>query len=75
MRRWDDSQYEVLFRDNPPTEPLAPTTDECAALGRSLGRTPKAIRSQWDDGRSLVLGQVNDAASGLRDYLMRRGCI
>ena len=71
MRRWDERQYEALFRDNP-TEPRAPTADECAALGRSLGRTPKAIRSQWD-GRSLVLGHVNDAASGLRDYLVRRG--
>jgi hypothetical protein len=73
MRRWDESQYEALFRNNPPTQPRAPTGDECAALARSLGRTSEAIRSQWDDGRSVVLGQVNDAASGLRDYLVQRG--
>jgi hypothetical protein len=73
MRRWSEREYEALFRDSPPTEPRAPTTDDCAALSRSLGRTSKAIRSQWDDGRSLVLGHANDAASGLRDYLVRRG--
>jgi hypothetical protein len=70
MRRWDERQYDVLFGDHPPTEPQAPTADECAVLGRSLGRSSEAIRSQWDDGRSLVLGHATDASSGLRDYLL-----
>jgi hypothetical protein len=73
MRRWSEREYETLFRDHPPTEPLAPIMDECVAIGRSLGRTPKGIRSQWDDGRSLVLGHANDAAGGLRAYLVRCG--
>lgn len=73
MRGWNEGEYEAIFRDNPPTEPYAPTVNECAALGRSLGRTSKAIHSQWDDGRSLILGHKNDAARGLRDYLARRG--
>jgi len=73
VRRWSEREYEALFRDNPPTEPRAPSTGECAALGHSLGRTSDAIRSQWGDDRSLVLGHANDAARELRDYLVRRG--
>jgi len=73
MRTWTDAEYEAIFRDRQPTQPRALTDVECADLGRSLGRTPKAIRSQWDDGRSLVLRRANDASSGLRDYLVRRG--
>lgn len=73
MRTWTDAEYEVIFRERQPTQPLAPTDAECADLGRSLGRTPEAIRSQWADGRSLVLQHANDASSGLRDYLVRRG--
>ena len=74
MANWNEQEYEVLFRDHPPTEAVAPTPDECAAIARALGtHSQKAVASQWDDGRSLVLGHTTDAARPLRDYLVRRG--
>jgi hypothetical protein len=73
VRRWTETEYERLFREHSPTEPHAPSRDECAAIGASLRRTPGAIQGQWDDGRSVVLGQTTAASSGLRDYLVRRG--
>lgn len=71
MRRWTEAEYEELFGKHPPTASRCPTTDECIAMGASLRRTPGAIKAQWDDGRSMVLGQVSAASTGLRDYLMR----
>ena len=73
MERWSDDDYEAIFLGNPPTAAEAPSAPDCDRLGYALGRSPGAIRSQWDDGRSLVLGHANDAAAPLRDYLVRRG--
>jgi hypothetical protein len=73
MRRWSEPEYEGIFRAHPPTQPHAPSQAECEQLGEDLDRSWKAIYSQWDDGRSLVLGQTTAASSGLRDYLVRRG--
>ena len=73
MRRWSESEYELLFRNHPPTDRHAPTATECAGIGSSIGRTAGAIASQWDDGRSLVLGQRNAASAGLAAWLSLRG--
>jgi hypothetical protein len=73
MRRWTESEYRELFREHPPTDARCPAAGECTALGSSLNRTSGAIRSQWNDGRSAVLGQRSAASGGLRDYLVRRG--
>lgn len=69
MGSWTRAEYERLFRDHPPTESHAPTKEEAAAIGTVLGRTTGAIRSQWDDARSLILGSKPDASEQLRDYL------
>ncbi len=73
MHPWTDAEYEALFRDHPPTQPTAPTSAECAELGRTLGRSKGAIQAQWNDGRSLVLGNATAASRPLRDYMVRRG--
>jgi hypothetical protein len=73
MPTWDESKYEILFRDRPPTQPSAPTREECELLGRQLGFSPGAITAQWDDGRSAILHQKSAASRRLRDYLVRRG--
>lgn len=73
MQRWTEREYDVLFAGHPPTQPSRPTAGECDVLGRELGRSPGAIAAQWNDGRSLVLGQVGAASRALRDYLVRRG--
>ena len=73
MADWEIGDYEVLFRDYPPTQPTAPTSGECNALGARLGRSRGAVKAQWDDARSLVLGQENAASEALGDYLRSRG--
>jgi hypothetical protein len=73
VRRWTEAEYEELFREHPPTEAACPTRDESVAMGAGLRRSPGAIKAQWNDGRSLVLGHVSAASVGLRDYLVRRG--
>jgi hypothetical protein len=73
MERWTDDEYEAIFRGRPPTEPEAPSAEETERLADELGRSAGAIRAQWDDARSLVLGQRNAASAALRDYLTRRG--
>ena len=73
MGRWQEAEYELLFRANPPTRALAPTAAQCTVLARQLGRSAGAVLSQWADRRSLVLGHTNSASAGLRDYVVRRG--
>jgi hypothetical protein len=73
MAGWEDRDYPMLFRDYLPTQPIAPTAGECDALGMNLGRSRGAVLAQWNDGRSVVLGQKNAASEQLRDYLRRRG--
>jgi hypothetical protein len=73
VRTWTEAEYEELFGKHPPTASRYPTWDECVAMGAHLRRTPGAIKAQWGDGRSLVLGQVSAASAGLRDYLMQHG--
>lgn len=70
---WTDTDYDRLFRDHPPTEPIAPKGGEAAHLAIDLGRTTGAISAQWNDARSAVLGQKSAASQGLRAYLRRRG--
>ena len=69
----DEAEYEAIFRDHPPTQPTPPARSECESLAAQFGRSPEAISAQWDDGRSLVLGQKTAASARLADYLARRG--
>jgi hypothetical protein len=73
MTAWRRSEYDRLFREHPPTEPTAPNRAEAESIGNELGRTWGGIKSQWDDGRSLILGTKTDASLALRDYLRGRG--
>jgi hypothetical protein len=73
MERWSDDDYEAIFLGGPPTGAEAPSAPDCERLSLALGRSPAAILAQWDDGRSLVLGQRSAASAPLRDYLVRRG--
>jgi hypothetical protein len=75
MSSWARSDYDRLFRDHPPTAPAAPTRAEAEAIGNELGRTLGAIKAQWDDARSLVLGSKSAASEPLRDYLRDRGWV
>jgi hypothetical protein len=73
MAGWENREYDVLFANHPPTEPTAPTADECDALGAQLDRSRGAILAQWDDARSLILGQKSAASEQLGDYVRARG--
>jgi len=75
MRSWEIREYELLFRDRPPTQPTAPTTEECDALGARLGRSRGAVKAQWDDARSVVLCHKSAASAALRDYVRSRGWV
>lgn len=72
MRRWTDGDFARLFRDHPATG-TTPTTAEFAALARELDRTLDAVRSQWHEAHSLVLGSRDHASRPLREYLATRG--
>jgi hypothetical protein len=72
MRRWSESEYEVLFRNHPPIDHWAPDLAECRAIAKVVRRTPDAVLSQWSDARSVVLGHTNDASRSLVDYIQRR---
>jgi hypothetical protein len=73
MAGWEIRGYDVLFADHPPTQSVAPTGAECDALGLQLGRSRGAVKAQWDDARSAVLGSKSEASQPLRDYLRGRG--
>ena len=72
-RGWEIRDYELLFRDRRPTQPTAPTVEECEALGARLDRSRGAVKAQWDDARELVLGSKSAASEALRDYVRSRG--
>jgi len=73
MVSWQIRDYDVLFGDHPPTEPTAPTAQQCDRLGLTLGRSRGAALSQWGDARSVVLGNRSAASQPLCDYLRNRG--
>jgi len=73
MGSWPRKEYDRPFRDHPPTSPHAPSRAEAKAIGDELGRSTGAIVAQWDDARSLILGNKTDASLPLRDYLRDRG--
>ena len=73
MASWTISEYDRLFRNHPPTEPNAPRRDELEVMARETDHSPAAIKAQWDDARSAVLGNKTAASDGLLGYLRRRG--
>jgi hypothetical protein len=72
MRRWNEAEYEVLFRNHPPTSPEAPDLAACRTIARTIRRTPDAVAAQWNDARSAVLGSSIAASQPLIDHLRRR---
>lgn len=73
MRRWNEAEYEVQFRSNPPVMPTPPDLGATRAIARTIGRTPAAVIAQWNDARSAVLGSSTAASSPLIAYLRARG--
>ena len=69
MRRWNEAEYDVLFREHPPTSRHAPDLAACRAIARTIRRTPDAVIAQWNDARSAVLDNSTAASQGLLDYL------
>jgi hypothetical protein len=72
-RGWEEWEYEELFRDDPPTSPTAPDAATCERLARRLDRSTGAVRAQWQDARTMVLGTEGPGSEQLRSYLGRRG--
>jgi hypothetical protein len=71
-QRWTTGDFDILFQANPPTIPTAPTANEARLIARRLVRSTGAVRSQWDDARSLVLGNQTAASRELRTYVQER---
>jgi hypothetical protein len=69
MRRWNEAEYDVLFRHHPPTSSHAPDLGASRAIGRTIDRTPDAVIAQWNDARSAVLGHATAVSEALLDYL------
>jgi len=74
-RPWAIDEYEALFRNNPPTEPAAPTGQVLTSTAQLLGRSPGAVAAQWVDVRSAVINSRTAASSQLIGYLRRPGWI
>lgn len=72
LERWSSAEYDVLFAAHPPTGPTAPTIVEARRIANRLRRSTGAVRSQWDDARSLVLGNRTAASRELRIYVEER---
>lgn len=70
--RWSTRDYEILFANHPPTHPRAPTLIEARRIGDRLRRSTGAVRTQWDDARSLVLGNPTAASFELRSFVAER---
>jgi hypothetical protein len=69
MRRWNEAEYDVLFRQHPPNQPHPPDLAACRVIARTIRRTPDAVIAQWHDARSVVLGSATAASEPLVDYL------
>ncbi len=70
---WTTGDYEVLFHDDPPTQPHRPAGEGLARLAATLGRSTGAVAAQWDDARTAVLGGKTMASAQLVGYMRRRG--
>jgi hypothetical protein len=70
--RWSTGDYEVLFANHPPTQARAPTIVEARRIADRLRRSTGAVRTQWDDARSLVLGNPTAASFDLRCFIAER---
>lgn len=70
--RWSVQDYEILFAKHPPTLATAPTVTEARRIADRLRRSTGAVRSQWDDARSLVLGNATMASVELRSFVAER---
>jgi len=70
--RWSTRDYDILFANHPPTHPRAPTLIEARRIADRLRRSTGAVRTQWDDARSLVLGNPTAASFELRSFVAER---
>ena len=70
--RWSTGDYEILFANHPPTHAQAPTIVEARRIADRLRRSTGAVRTQWDDARSLVLGNPTAASVELRSFVAGR---
>jgi hypothetical protein len=68
-QRWSFNDYDVLFSSHPPTQPTGPTSIEARRIADRLRRSTGGVLSQWDDARSLVLGNPSMASRDLRSYV------
>ena len=73
MPSWTTQEYDRLFRDFEPTQPVSPAGTDLAAIATDLRRSTGAIAAQWNDARSVVLGSTNASSAQLRSYLSGRG--
>jgi len=73
MRRWNEAEYDVLFREYPPNRAQAPDLAECRVIARTIRRTPDAVIAQWNDARSAVLRNATAASAPLVEYLRVHG--
>lgn len=70
--RWSTRDYEILFANHPPTDSGAPNLIEARRIADRLRRSTGAVRTQWDDARSLVLGNRTAASFELRSFVGER---
>jgi len=70
--RWSTRDYEILFANHPPTHSRAPTLIEARRIADRLRRSTAAVRTQWDDARSLMLGNPTAASVELRSFVAER---
>jgi hypothetical protein len=68
-QRWSPTDYDVLFSSHPPTQATAPTNVEARRIADRLRRSTGGVLSQWDDARSIVLGNPSMASRDLRSYI------
>ena len=72
QERWSTRDFEILFANHPPTHSRAPTLIEARRIADRLRRSTGAVRTQWDDARSLVLGSPTAASMELRSFVADR---
>jgi hypothetical protein len=58
MRRWNEAEYDVLFRDHPPINQRAPDLATCRAVARTIRRTPEAVTAyDWPAATFVSFGK------------------